>query len=257
MPQPINKHKKNSSKQLKGIYLLPNLFTVGGLFFGFYAIIMALRQDFTMASIMIFLAMLLDGLDGRIARMINAQSDFGAELDSLADMASFGVAPALLLYAWVLYPLGKTGWLVAFIYMACTALRLARFNVRNAYSTNKAFFQGLSTTAAAGCIASLVWLCHHHAWSGKLLSYAVVILTLCIAFLKVSTIAFRSFKDINYQGRVPFTAVLCVVLVFALITFDPPDILALLFWGYAISGPISSVHRFFKRRRARRRKAKP
>ena len=146
--------REKQSQRLSGIYLLPNLFTIAALFFGFYSIILAWHDFYGRAVIMLFMAMVFDGLDGRVARMINAQSEFGAELDSLADMVSFGVAPALILYKWSLMSLGKAGWLIAFIYVACTALRLARFNVRTAHHTSKAYFQGLSTTAAAGCVHS-------------------------------------------------------------------------------------------------------
>lgn len=251
-----SKKVEAQAQQMRGIYLLPNLFTVGALFCGFYAIVIAMRQQYATAAIAIFIAMILDGLDGRIARLIHAQSDFGAQMDSLADMVSFGVAPALVLYLWSLHSLGKAGWLAAFVYAVCTALRLARFNVRSAHHIDKAFFQGLSTTASAGCVASLVWLCERSRISGIEISHIVLVLTILLSLLKVSMIAFRSFKDINFRGRVPFSGILLVVLVFVLVSFDPPDVLAVIFWGYALSGPLSLVYRMGKRRYRRNHKLK-
>ncbi len=235
----------------QGIYLLPNLFTTAALFAGFYAIIAAMRGDFENAAVAIFLAMVLDGLDGRIARLTNTSSKFGAEFDSLADMVSFGVAPALVIFSWALGGLGKFGWSAAFIYVACAALRLARFNTQ-IDSADKKYFTGLASPAAAAILASTVWVCHDLGWVGEALpqevSVLVGVLTATVGFLMIANFPYYSFKSIDFRGRVPFVVMIAVVLIFGLITLDPPSILLVGFLIYALSGPVMQGVKRRKRR---------
>ncbi|MEX2481144.1 MAG: CDP-diacylglycerol--serine O-phosphatidyltransferase [Gammaproteobacteria bacterium] len=238
-----------------GIYLLPNLFTTGALFAGFYGIVAASQTRFEAAAIAVLVAMVLDGMDGRIARMTNTQSDFGAQYDSLADMVSFGLAPGLIIYEWVLFEFGKIGWLAAFMYSAATALRLARFNTQVS-SADKRFFQGLPSPAAAAIIAALVWFGHHFelrtAPGIVLLATAV---TVAAALLMVSNVRYYSFKDFDLRGRVPFVAVLAIVMVFVLISLEPASVLLILFGSYAVSG-LAETWWQRRRRQAERREAK-
>ena len=225
----------------RGIYLLPNLFTTAALFAGFYAVVAAIDSRYEAAAMAIFVAMILDGMDGRIARMTNTQSDFGVQYDSLSDMSSFGLAPALVIYHWSLFGLGKLGWLAAFIYVAATALRLARFNAQAA-SADKGFFQGLPCPAAAATIAGMVWLGDsyglHDGTTILLFTFPVTVLA---GVLMVSNIRYHSFKKIDLKGKVPFVSILIVVLIFVLIASEPPLILFLLAIGYALSGPIMTL----------------
>ncbi len=241
----------------RGIYLLPNLFTTAALFSGFYAIVAAINEHFEAAAIAIFVGMILDGLDGRVARMTNTQSAFGAEYDSLSDLVCFGLAPALLMYKWSLSSLadisnlfGKLGWLAAFIYTAATALRLARFNTQVG-KVDKAHFQGLPSPAAAAVMASFVWLCTDYQIAGSILTLPAWIITISMGFLMVSTFRYHSFKDLDFKGRVPFFTVLIVVMVFVLVSIDPPQILFFCFLIYAISGPVLTLVELRKRRAAR------
>jgi CDP-diacylglycerol--serine O-phosphatidyltransferase len=237
----------------RGIYLLPNLFTTANLFAGFFSIITAINGNFYVASATVFVAMVLDSLDGRVARLTNTQSAFGAEYDSLSDMVAFGLAPAVLAYQWSLSSLGNVGLTVAFIYVACAALRLARFNTQIG-KVDKRWFIGLASPAAAGVVAGAVWA----VWaldevgvSGVDLPLALVMLfALLVAtagLLMVSNIKYYSFKDLDLKGRVPFVAILVVVLVFAVIFSDPPRILLIIFLAYAASGPVQYLMR--RRRR--------
>jgi len=241
--------------RVKGIYLLPNLFTVAALFAGFYAIVAATKSLFDLAAMAIFIAMLLDALDGRIARLTHSQSEFGAQMDSLSDMVCFGITPALVLYEWSLVVMGKPGWLVAFFYSVCTALRLARFNSQS-QQTNKRYFQGLATPAAAGVVASMIWFCTEFEIVGKNYGLIVTIITLVLGFLMVSTIRYRSFKDLDVRGKVPFIVILIVALVLVLISFDPPAVLLTIFGVYVISGPVTTLWGLRKKRQKRRQKAK-
>jgi len=221
-----------------GIYLLPNLFTTGSLFAGFYGVVAAINSLFDIAAIAIIIAMLLDGIDGRVARLTNTQSDLGAEYDSLADMVSFGLAPALIVYYWSLSGLGKLGWLAAFLYTAATALRLARFNTQTD-KTDKQFFQGLPSPAAAGLVAAVIWF-------GSLFDFresgtmvvATLIVTIGAALLMVSNVRYYSFKDFDLRGRVPFVSILAVVMVFILVSLEPAVILLVIFAAYTLSGPV-------------------
>lgn len=242
----VDEHEEEVSEGGKttrhqGIYLLPNLFTTGALFAGFYAIIAGMRSDFEAAAIAIFFAMLFDGLDGRIARLTNASSKFGAEYDSLSDMVSFGVAPALVVYSWGLSALGKFGWSVAFIYAACAALRLARFNTQIEVA-DKAWFTGLASPPAAAAIAATVWVCNDSGLVGAGLptEIAVVaaVLTTLIGVLMIANVPYYSFKDLDKGGRVPFAVIIGIVFIFSLVTLDPPRVLLTAALLYAASGPL-------------------
>jgi CDP-diacylglycerol--serine O-phosphatidyltransferase len=243
--------RKNMSK---GIFLLPNLFTTGALFAGFYAIIAAMNGRFEVAAIAIFLAGLLDGLDGRVARLTNTQSAFGAEYDSLSDMVSFGVAPALIVYLWSLVYLrdvsvfmGKLGWLVAFIFATSTALRLARFNTQIGVA-DKRYFQGLASPAAAAVVMGAVWFCESYDIAGADVTYAALILTLVAGMLMVSKFSYYSFKDLDLRERVPFVAMLAVVLVFVFLSIETATVLFSCFFLYMLSGPIVSLFRWNRKR---------
>ncbi|MCP4488240.1 MAG: CDP-diacylglycerol--serine O-phosphatidyltransferase [Gammaproteobacteria bacterium] len=246
---------KPSRKNLrKGIFLLPNLFTTGALFAGFYAIIAAMKGDFEIASTVIFLAMILDGLDGRVARMTNTQSAFGAEYDSLSDMVSFGVAPGLVMYQWSLVYLvdvssfwGKLGWLAAFIYTTCTALRLARFNTQIGIA-DKRYFQGLASPAAAAVVMGAVWVCETYLISGEDVKYLALVLTALAGGLMVSNFSYYSFKDLDLRKKVPFVAVLVVMLVFVFLSIETATVLFLFFVTYMLSGPIISLFRWNRKR---------
>jgi CDP-diacylglycerol--serine O-phosphatidyltransferase len=232
--------RRAEKKRRRGIYLLPNLFTTGCLFAGFYAIVAAMTDRFEAAAIAIFIAMIMDGLDGRVARLTNTQSAFGAEYDSLADMISFGLAPALVMFVWTLSDLGKLGWLAAFVYTAGTALRLARFNTQVGRA-DKRYFQGLASPAAAAVMAGLVWVGNDYSAEGRAVAIMALVVTVFLGLLMVSNVRYRSFKDMDLKGRVPFVAILVVVLIFVLIFSDPPRILLGIFAIYAISGPILTL----------------
>jgi len=226
----------------RGVYLLPNLFTTANLFAGFYSIINAMSGNFYVAAATVFVAMVLDSLDGRVARLTNTQSAFGAEYDSLSDMVAFGVAPALLAFEWALGSLGKVGWMVAFIYVAGAALRLARFNTQVG-KADKRYFTGLASPAAAGVVAGTVWAFSDFGIKGSNMAFLVALLVAAAGMLMVSNIKYYSFKDLDLRGRVPFVAILAVVLVFAVVFSDPPRILLLIFLAYACSGPIQTLLR--------------
>ncbi|MFQ5935022.1 MAG: CDP-diacylglycerol--serine O-phosphatidyltransferase [Acidiferrobacterales bacterium] len=231
------KNRKNAEGQVRrGIYILPNLFTTAGLFAGFFAIVAAMNGNFDHAPLAVFIAMIMDILDGRVARWTHTESDFGAEYDSLVDMVSFGLTPALVMYEWALSGMGKLGWLAAFVYTACAGLRLARFNSQ-AGSVDKRFFQGLPSPAAAGAVVAFVWVLHSYGIPGREISILALIVTVLAAVLMVSNIRYRSFKDLNLKERVPFMAVLVVPLLFVLVFLDPPQVLFLFFVAYAASGP--------------------
>jgi len=236
----------------KGIYLLPNLFTTAALFAGFYAIVAAMNGRFEAAAIGVFVALIMDGLDGRIARLTNTQSDFGAEYDSLSDMVAFGLTPALVVYQWALLNFGKLGWLIAFVYAAATALRLARFNTQVA-TVDRRYFQGLPCPAAAAVVAGLVWLGHDYELRGAMVMPTLALLvTLAVAMLMVSKIRYHSFKDIDFKGRVRFVTMLAIVLVFVFVSLDPSLVLFTLFAGYALYGPALTAIQLQRHRQARR-----
>jgi len=214
---------------------------------GFYAIINAMNGNFYVAAAAVFVAMVLDGLDGRVARLTNTQSAFGAEYDSLSDMVAFGVAPALLAFEWALGSMGKVGWMVAFIYVAGAALRLARFNTQIG-STDKRYFIGLASPAAAGVVAGTVWAFSDFGIKGSNMAFAVAILVAAAGVLMVSNIKYHSFKDLDLKGRVPFVAILVVVLVFAVVFSDPPRVLLIIFLAYAASGPVQYLLQLRRRK---------
>ncbi|MFU8836802.1 MAG: CDP-diacylglycerol--serine O-phosphatidyltransferase [Thiohalomonadaceae bacterium] len=239
---------ETSKKRHRGIYLLPNLFTTAALFAGFFGIVAAMNGRFGAAAVAIFIAMVLDGLDGRVARMTNTQSAFGAQYDSLADMISFGLAPALIIYLWTLQDLGKLGWLAAFIFVAGAALRLARFNTQLAVA-DKRFFQGLASPAAAAVLVGLVWVGQRYGWDADALGWFAFALTVIIGVLMVSNVRYYSFKDLDLKGKVPFFALLLVILIFVLISIDPPLVLFGAAMLYALSGPVVTVWMLLRRRR--------
>lgn len=234
-------------RRRRGIYLLPNLFTTAALFAGFYAIVSAMHDRFEAAAVAVYVAMVLDSLDGRVARLTNTQSEFGAEYDSLSDMVSFGLAPALIMYIWALSDLGKLGWLAAFIYTAGAALRLARFNTQVAHA-DKRFFQGLASPAAAAIVTGLVWVGHDHGLTGADLPITAFLVTVASGLLMVSNIRYYSFKDLDVRGKVPFAMGLVMVLLFVLVSTDPPKVLFAAFVVYALSGPVTTLLLLRRRR---------
>jgi CDP-diacylglycerol--serine O-phosphatidyltransferase len=227
--------RKPMNLRRRGIYLLPNLFTTGALFAGFYAIVQAMNGKFEHASVAIFIAMILDGLDGRVARMTHTQSEFGAEYDSLSDMVSFGVAPALVIYEWALKGMGKWGWFAAFIYCVATALRLARFNT-NHDIIDKHYFQGLPSPAAAALVAGFVWVMLDMGFNGELMHWPAAILAVFAGLSMVSNLPFYSFKDINMRKSVPFLVIFLAALFFLLVFSYPPGVLFIIFLCYTLSG---------------------
>ena len=222
-------------KRRKGIYILPNLFTLGGLFGGFYAVVMAMNGRFDMAAAGIFCAMVLDSLDGRVARMTNTQSAFGEQMDSLADMVSFGAAPALIAYEWALKGLGRWGWIAAFVYCACAALRLARFNVNTAV-VDKRYFQGLPSPAAAALVAGFIWLMTETGVKGYDVAWVMFAFALYAGLTMVTNVPFYSFKDIQMKKSVPFAVIVLIALGIAVINIHPPTVLFGLFVLYGLSG---------------------
>ena len=228
-----------SDQKRKGIYLLPNLLTTAGLFSGFFAVVSSMTGRFEAAAVAIFVAMIFDGLDGRVARMTNTQSDFGAEYDSMADMVSFGMAPALVAYNWGLTELGKLGWLAAFVYVAGAALRLARFNTQVGIA-DKRFFQGLASPAAAAVVAGLVWVGVDYDVNGKDYGLGVALVTGLMGLLMVSNFKYNSFKELNWHGKVPFVGLLIVLLIFVIVATEPALVLFIVFALYAVAGPINT-----------------
>ncbi len=226
-----------AARRRRGIYLLPNLFTTAALFAGFFAIVQAMDQNFERAAIAIFFAMVLDGMDGRVARLTNTQSAFGEQYDSLSDMTSFGVAPALIAYEWVLHDLGRWGWAGAFVYCAGAALRLARFNA-NIGVVDKRFFQGLPSPAAAALVAGFVWLAVddrfpiREAW----FPWTLFLVTVYAGLTMVSSVPFYSGKSFHLARSVPFWVMIVIVLGIFFVSSNPPIVLFALFCCYAISG---------------------
>ena len=232
-------------KRRKGIYILPNLVTLAALFGGFYSIVMAMNGRFDMAAIGIFCAMVLDSLDGRVARMTNTQSAFGEQMDSLSDMVSFGAAPALISYEWALRGLGRWGWIAAFVYCSCAALRLARFNVNTAV-VDKRYFQGLPSPAAAALIASFILLMNELGIKGPSVDWEMFALALYAGLTMVTNVPFYSFKDIGVRKSVPFAVIVLVVLAIGAVSVDPAVVLFALFVGYGMSGYVIYIWRKVK-----------
>ena len=236
----------------RGIYLLPNLLTTGALFSGFYSIVAAMNQQFESAAIAIFVAMILDGMDGRIARLTNTQSAFGMQYDSLSDMISFGLAPSLVIYKWALFSMGKLGWLAAFVYTVCACLRLARFNTQ-ATSVDKRFFQGLPSPGAAAVIGGLVWSGTNHSfYNVPTIQFMCFLITVVMGLLMVSNIRYHSFKEFDLKNRIPFVTFLIIVPVFFLIAVETALVLFLLAMIYAVSGPVMTLILLRKHRVARK-----
>lgn len=231
----------------KGIFLLPNLFTTTALFFGFYAILAAFNEHYVASAIGIFVAMVFDFLDGRVARLTGTQSAFGAEYDSLSDVIAFGLAPALVAYLWALNYVGKLGWAAAFIYVAGTALRLARFNTQIG-TVDKKYFIGLASPAAAAIVASAVWFMTEAEIAGQTLSVPFTLLVGLVGVLMVSNFKYYSFKDISNRHRVPFMAMIALVLIFALVAIDPSTFFLFSSLGYAASGPVYTAWLKLKRK---------
>lgn len=228
----------------KGIYILPNLFTTASLFSGFYAIVASVDGKYENAAIAIFIAMILDMLDGRIARLTNTQSKFGAEYDSLADMVSFGIAPAVSVFIWSLQALGKLGWAITFIYIAAAALRLARFNTQTE-TADKNYFTGLASPSAAAMLAGSMWVFDEFYGSVQYippgLIWLVGLITLVSALLMVSNVRYHSFKGLNLKERVPFVVILLAVIVFAVILIETSVALLIIFGLYVLSGPVYTL----------------
>jgi len=222
-------------KRRKGIYVLPNLFTLAALFGGFYAIVMAINGRFDLAAVGVFCAMVLDSLDGRVARMTNTQSAFGEQMDSLSDMVSFGAAPALISYVWALKELGRWGWFAAFVYCACAALRLARFNV-NTGVVDKRYFQGLPSPAAAALVAGFIWLCTDLGVRGSEVTWAMFVVALYAGLTMVTNVPFYSFKDVSMKRSVPFAVIVMIALGISVINIDPPTVMFGVFVSYGLSG---------------------
>ncbi len=251
MTLPRLRHRKplmNPEFRRRGIYILPNLFTTAALFSGFYAIVQAMNGRFEFSAIAIFVAMVFDGLDGRIARLTHTQSAFGAEYDSLSDMVSFGAAPSLVIYEWALKDLGKLGWVAAFIYCAGAALRLARFNT-NLDVVDKRYFQGLPSPAAAALVAGLVWVLHGLGYTGDEARWYACIITIFAGVTMVSNIPYWSGKDINLRRSVPFIIIAAIALAFALIGIYPEGMMFGLFLCYALSGYVVVTWRWMNQAR--------
>ncbi len=245
-----------ANKRRRGIYLLPNLFTTGCLFGGFYAITAAMKGDFNLAAIAIFAAMIMDGLDGRVARLTHTQTAFGAEYDSLSDMVSFGVAPALVMYLWSLSGLAKLGWFAAFVYAAAAALRLARFNTQIGVE-DKRYFQGLPSPSAAAIVTGFIWVGETYGLQGEAMRYVATLITAAAGLLMVSNFRYYSFKEIDIRRRVPFVVIIAVVLALALVSTNPQLMLFAIFSGYAVSGPLWTLIELRRRRGRRGRSQTP
>jgi len=240
----------------RGIYLLPNLFTTAALFGGFYAIVQAMNGRFDQSAIAIFVAMVLDGLDGRVARLTKTQSAFGAEYDSLSDMVCFGAAPALVVYEWAMRSMGKLGWVAAFVYCVCAALRLARFNTMLDVA-DKRYFTGLPSPAAAALVAGFVWIIDDYAIDPESIRGWAWVVTVFAGLTMVSNFKYYSFKTINLRRSVPFVVVFLIVLSLVLLSYQPAIILFVVFVAYALSGYVWSAWLEIKRRRSARAAERP
>jgi CDP-diacylglycerol--serine O-phosphatidyltransferase len=229
-------------KRRKGIYILPNLFTLAALFGGFYAIVMAINGRFDLAAVGVFCAMVLDSLDGRVARMTNTQSAFGEQMDSLSDMVSFGAAPALIAYVWALQGLGRWGWIASFVYCACAALRLARFNV-NTTVVDKSYFQGLPSPAAAALVAGFIYLATDLGVRGPDVAWPMFSLTLYAGLTMVTNVPFYSFKAVHMKKSVPFAVIVLIALAIAVINIHPPIVFFFIFVVYGLSGYVIYIWR--------------
>lgn len=234
------------NRRKRGIYLLPNILTTTNLFCGFYSTIASMRGEFEQAAFAVVIAMVLDSLDGRIARMTNTMSKFGAEYDSLADLIAFGVAPAILAYSWALYAYGKWGWLAAFLFVVCGALRLARFNIQIAIIESRVF-NGLPIPGAASVIATGVMFYYYLGGAGKIHNFSIMIVTIALALLMVSNVKYYSFKDLNFFSRKPFMSFVAIVIIMIIVAAEPQITLFTFSAGYGLSGPSWWLVKYRKR----------
>jgi CDP-diacylglycerol--serine O-phosphatidyltransferase len=245
----VNGEKIDMAESMrKGIYILPNLFTTGSLFAGFYGIVATTDGDFHSAAIWILVSSIFDGLDGKVARMTGTSTKFGVEYDSLADLVAFGVAPGILMYSWALKPFGRLGWLAAFLFVVCGALRLARFNVQVNTVESKRFV-GLPIPAAASMVSATVLLFHRFGWPGSFKKLAILILIYSLAFLMVSSFRYYSFKDPELIKRQPFAVLVLAILLLIVIAAEPVVMLFAVFLLYVLSGPIGFLMSYPRRRR--------
>lgn len=250
---PIDEHEEiidEGGQQIRrrGIYLLPNLLTLGALFSGFYAVIAGMSGNFNEAGWAIFIAAVFDGLDGRIARLTNTQSAFGAQFDSLSDMVSFGMAPALIMFSWALAPLGRVGWAASFIYMSCAALRLARFNVQLG-TVDKRFFMGLQSPLAAGVVTFVPWVAYkYNVEVTPLIAYLAALLTVFAGLLMISNYKYFSFKELHFKGTVPYMVFIFTVVLLVVVAQNPHEVLLVMCVIYALSGPAIGLYRMYKRK---------
>jgi CDP-diacylglycerol---serine O-phosphatidyltransferase len=251
----MNKEKNDISEKIdmaegmrKGIYILPNLFTTGSLFAGFYGIVSTMNGKYDVAAFWILVSSIFDGLDGKVARLTGTSSKFGVEYDSLADLVAFGVAPGILMYSWALKPFGRLGWLAAFLFVVCGALRLARFNVQVNTVESKRFV-GLPIPAAASMVSAMVLLFYHFGWPGSFKKLAILLLIYLLAFLMVSNFRYYSFKDPSIIKRQPFIFLVLAILLLIVIAAQPVVMLFIIFICYIFSGPITYIMTFPRRRR--------
>jgi CDP-diacylglycerol--serine O-phosphatidyltransferase len=245
----MNGEKVDMSENMrKGIYILPNLFTTGSLFAGFYSMVATMDGDYRPAAIWILVSSIFDGLDGKVARLTGTSSKFGVEYDSLADLVAFGVAPGLLMYSWALRPFGRLGWLAAFLFVVCGALRLARFNVQVATVESKRFV-GLPIPAAASIVSATVLLFFHFGWPSSYKKLAILVLIYCLAFLMVSNFRYYSFKDPGLIKRQPFSFLVLAILLLIIIAARPVEMLFVFFICYMFSGPVTFFLTYPRRRR--------
>ncbi|MBW2595548.1 MAG: CDP-diacylglycerol--serine O-phosphatidyltransferase [Deltaproteobacteria bacterium] len=242
------KSRINRDNMKKGIYILPNLFTTASLFFGFYSIIASIGGDFSKAAVAIIISCILDGLDGKIARVTNTTSKFGAEYDSLSDLIAFGMAPAILAYSWALVSFGRYGWLAAFLFVVCGALRLARFNVQIGIINSKVF-NGLAIPAAAVVIATSVLFFYYLGGEGQFNHVSVLAGTVALSLLMVSNIKYHSFKDMDFFSRKPFMTFVLIIFMLTVIVLEPQIMLFVLALSYSLSGPVWMLFKIAKRQK--------
>jgi len=243
----MNKFKSRHDGMKKGIYILPNLFTTASLFCGFYSIIAAMNGDYLRAAVSILAACVLDGLDGRIARFTNTTSKFGSEYDSLSDLVAFGVAPASLAYAWALSHFGRYGWLAAFLFVACGALRLARFNIQIGILESKVF-NGLPIPAAAVVVAGMVSFYYYLGGNGQFNNVSILLSVVALSLLMVSNVKYYSFKDMNYFARKPFMTLVLIIFILVVIVLEPQLMIFTFAVGYSLSGPVWALIKIIKKR---------
>jgi len=243
----MKRYRFRKDKMKKGIYILPNLFTTAGLFSGFYSIMASMKGMYEMAAWTILIAIVFDGLDGRIARMTRTGSKFGAEYDSLTDVIAFGVAPAVLSYQWALISFGRWGWLTAFLFVTCGALRLARFNVQVGVIDSRVF-NGLAIPAGASVIATAVLLYYKLGGEGPFGHLSVLIGTVIVAMLMVSSIKYYSFKDLNFFARKPFMSFVLIIVILVIVTAEPQIMIFTFCFGYALSGPIWLLYKAMRKK---------